>query len=70
MITPEDPKKVATPLQLKKNNSICRVHGTQNRKPKAGRFESHAPYKWNNFFFSYKGGCRFLRIFEGYQIQL
>ena len=28
----------------------------------AGRFEYHEPYKWNEFFFSYKRGCRFLRV--------
>ena len=27
----------------------------------AGRFKYHEPYKRNNFFFSYKGGCRFLK---------
>ena len=27
----------------------------------AGRFEYHEPYKRNNFFLSYKGGCRFLK---------
>ena len=28
----------------------------------AGRFKYHEPYKQNNFFLSYKGGCRFLKL--------
>ena len=28
----------------------------------AGRFKYHEPYKQNNFFSSYIGGCRFLKL--------
>ena len=34
---------------------------------KNGRFEYHEPYKWKDFFFSYKGGHRFFRVFGGNQ---